>query len=144
VGNFGSAQVGKFEPVLTLYEFLVQFRIADTLSSHLSADWKWRVIRSQSFKLLQDAPLTGVASLGNGKARIELRTQQIFSPTKTANIESGFVSLAGKRIPDYILGIFDQENNLRSWLILDAKFRTKKEYVQWSAPFEWSRVNVSA
>jgi hypothetical protein len=113
-----------------LYEYLVQFRLADTLSAHLGTDWSWSVGRSSKIKLLQDAPETGVVSLGNGRARLELRTQQTFTSTKTADIKSGFVSLAGMRIPDYVLGIFDHENRLRSWVILDAKFRTKKEYVQ--------------
>jgi hypothetical protein len=113
-----------------LYEFLVLFRLADALALHLGAEWRWKVTRPPKLSLLKDAPESGTVLLSNGDMRFELRTQRTFRPTNSADIGEAFVSLAGRREPDYVLGLFDNDDLLLSWMVLDAKFRTKKRHVR--------------
>jgi len=112
-----------------LYEYLVLFRMADGIAKQLGEGWAWAVSRPPQLTLLRDAPATGVIQLANAKKRIELHTQQHFMPLNQETKSGEFSSLSTKRSPDYLLGIFDQNDTLKSWLVLDAKFRTHKEGV---------------
>jgi len=109
-----------------LYEYLVLFRMADGIEQQLGDDWSWAVSHSPQLTLLRDAPATGVIQLENSDGRIELRTQQRFMPLKGGQKEGPYTSLSNQRDPDYVIGYFDQSGSLKSWLVLDAKFRTNE------------------
>ena len=76
-------------------------------------------------ELLRHFPDTGEIEIRNEDLRIELRTQQNFQPTRSVELPEGFRSLSGKRSPDYIMGVFGPDDALKSWIVLDAKFRSK-------------------
>ena len=111
-----------------LYEYLVLFRMAEGLAQHLGTDWNWKSVSNPDLRLLREAPSMGTIRIENGGQRIELRTQ-VKCPRAPGNSSEGFSSLSQKREPDYVLAVFDEESELVSWVILDAKFRTKKQYV---------------
>lgn len=113
-----------------LYEYLVLFRLADALSHRLGESWKWRVRHSPSLELLRHVPETGEIEIRNEELRIELRTQQDFLPTRSVELPEGFRSLSGKRSPDYVIGVFGPDETLKSWLVLDAKFRSNSTGVR--------------
>ncbi len=113
-----------------LYEFLVLYRLAESIAYHLGQDWTWQVTRAPSLSFFSSAAEAGIIRLENKNAILELRTQQNFSAKKNAGREVGCYSLSGQRAPDFVLGLFNSKRELQSWLVLDAKYRTQKSAVR--------------
>jgi hypothetical protein len=116
-----------------LYEYLVLYRLAESLARHLGTDWVWHAPIQPHISLLSEAPSEGHVIARNHETSIQLLTQQNFPRTSSADTSAGAVSLSEKRSPDFIIGIRDDRTNeLLSWLVLDAKFRTKAKFVRQS------------
>lgn len=116
-----------------LYEYLVLFRLAESLAQYLGTDWVWHAPTPPRIALLSEAPSEGHVTARQGGKSIHLMTQQMFRRTSAADMSSGMLSLSEKRSPDFIIGIQDDRTReLRSWLVLDAKFRVRAPFVRQS------------
>jgi hypothetical protein len=112
-----------------LFELLVLHRLAASLRNWLEGAWIWSTpILNISGR--EARPIDGAiwsAHHPSGR-RIELRYQQQFGRARAPPDVRAFGSLSGALIPDYLLVVADGDN-VMSWLILDAKYRSSRQSV---------------
>jgi hypothetical protein len=110
-----------------LFELLCLFRLGRQLAEALGEEWSWKreaPILASGFTQTPKNDLSFLARHADGY-RLELHYQRTFSSAKSEKDLSGFRSLTGERRPDYILGLF-KNNELIGWIVLDAKYRSTR------------------
>ncbi|KAB1070730.1 nuclease domain-containing protein [Methylobacterium planeticum] len=113
-----------------LFEIIVLYRLAAQLGSHLSADWAPCKVATIKEYDLEDRPEDRTRWVWQGPhdQRLELTYQALFHSAKSANASFPQTSLSAQAVPDYVLALW-KGDNIVSWLILDAKYRSGRKPV---------------
>jgi hypothetical protein len=112
-----------------LFELLVLHRLAAALRNWLGGEWAWSqpALNTTGREVRPADGAVWCAHHPSGR-RVELRYQQQFGRAKAPPDVRTFGSLSGALIPDYLL-VIAQGDSVKSWLILDAKYRSSRQSV---------------
>ncbi|MBX3513132.1 MAG: DUF2357 domain-containing protein [Xanthobacteraceae bacterium] len=123
---------GKIEAALKhsydIFELFVLCRLVGELPRKLGNDWKLLRHDFAKRKASIEERLDGATWVFRGPdgLEIDLLYQRRFGRVASETEYSGFKSISGENVPDYILRL-RKNGKLVSWLILDAKYRSGRQ-----------------
>ena len=112
-----------------LFELLVLHRLHGWLRDRLGPGWRWRapVLGEHGAELRPADGATWTACAGDGR-RVALCYRPAFPRAAAAPDPRERSSLSGRLVPDYTL-VAHAGDTVRSWLVLDAKYRSSRRNV---------------
>lgn len=112
-----------------LFELLVLHRLYGWLRDRLGPGWRWRapVLGEHGAELRPADGATWTACAGDGR-RVALCYRPAFPRAAATPDPRERSSLSGRLVPDYTL-VAHEGDAVRSWLVLDAKYRSSRRNV---------------